>query len=203
MTSLMIFLANGALLSMFSVADRDLLQGQSGSQAVIRNEDSSPLGISEACRASQRGQSRTPQLGKGTGASEGQGRGSERPHAEEQQELEQLNSRWFKAYERRDSKALEEILADDFVGNYFGHARSKAQIIASTLDPRRNVKEISWKDLQIRSNGNMAVVSGISTTRLQLGAEPETISSTRYIDIYERRSGCWQAVAAHVSPVSN
>jgi ketosteroid isomerase-like protein len=123
--------------------------------------------------------------------------------AADEEELGDLNSRWLMSYKRRDRETLDFILSDDFIGNYFGHARTKTEIIAFAMDPGRTVKEITWRDLQIRSNGAIAVVSGISTVRAQQGSAPETVSSSRYIDIYERRAGRWRAVAAHVSPVPN
>jgi len=117
--------------------------------------------------------------------------------AQDREVLEKLNARWLKSYKSHDATALEEILADDFVGVYGQRALSKAELVAAASNRKRNVTDISWENLQIHLAGDTAVVTAISS--LKGSQDGRDISArNQYADVYVRRDGRWVAIAAHV-----
>ena len=113
----------------------------------------------------------------------------------DREQLEQLNARWLKSYEARDSAALAGVLGDDFIGVYGQRVLSKAEMLARLADWR--VTNVRWDDLRISVNGDTAVVTAVSTLTTVQGQGSAT-ARYRYADIYARRNGRWQAIASHV-----
>ena len=113
----------------------------------------------------------------------------------DREQLELLNSRWLQSYETRDREALGSVLGDEFIGLYGPRVLSKTQMLAG-LDTS-SIAKVRWDDLQINVQGDNAVVTAISTIESMQGSNSST-ARYRYVDIYSRRGGQWQAVASHV-----
>jgi len=120
------------------------------------------------------------------------------PAEADRQALESLNATWLNSYVTGDSTALGEILAEDFVATYGGGIRrTRAQILAGMASPRRPVVSVRWENLSVQLAGDTAVVTARSILRLG-GEAGETEVRNDYADVYVRRNGRWQAIAAHV-----
>lgn len=116
----------------------------------------------------------------------------------DRRQLEEMNHLWFESYRKKDGATLGRILADDFVAVYGGgSARTKAQLVDGVADPKRPPLDIRSEDVLVSLFGDTAMVSGRSITKSVRNGQPVE-TSNHYADIYVKRRGKWQAVAAHV-----
>jgi uncharacterized protein (TIGR02246 family) len=120
------------------------------------------------------------------------------------QEVRKLERAWLDAYEQRDAKAMNEIVADDFTITFpDGSMQAKPQIISS-LNAERSSNQPPLKfyteDVQARVYGETVVLIGRVTTEWQQNGKTMK-EQNRYTDTYVRRGGRWQVVASHLSNV--
>ncbi len=111
-------------------------------------------------------------------------------------ELLQLEQGWVDAVARRDAPAIERLLADDFTDTaYDGSRRDKAQMLArlKTGGPAR-LQRLTAMMARLfgGSGGEVGVVTGTN----EVTADGATVH-IRFLDVFVRRDGRWQAVAAH------
>ena len=102
---------------------------------------------------------------------------------------------WAESLATGDTRALERILADDFVGvNANGNVYDKATMIASIKDSPKYFASNELGQVTVRFFGETAVAQGEETWVMHTG---DPISG-RYVwtDIWVRRNGVWQVVAA-------
>ena len=116
--------------------------------------------------------------------------------------LVRLNAERLDAYRTRDRAALDRILAEDFVavrGN--GMSQSKTALIAAATSPVRDIRRVSWDNVQIHVRGDTAIVTGRSY--LEGTSEGRDISNAnQYADVYVRRGGEWKIIAARITRTS-
>src|SRR5437868_11958533 len=77
-----------------------------------------------------------------------------------EQTLKQVENEWAEAFTKKDSAALEKILADDWMGQYVYGPRTKAQVMDDLKS--ENLKfELSQPTggMKVRVFGNTAVVT--------------------------------------------
>jgi ketosteroid isomerase-like protein len=109
-------------------------------------------------------------------------------------QLRRLDDRWNEAYRRQDRKPLHEILADDFTGIApSGHAITKSDLI---VDPDERAIAVAFSEETVRTFGD----AGVTTGRLQLEFADRRVDQ-RYLRVYARRDGSWQAVSVSVTPL--
>jgi ketosteroid isomerase-like protein len=114
-----------------------------------------------------------------------------------------LEREWLDAYEARDSKAMNRIVADDFVILFpDGKSQTKADILAH-LDRGRSssrpAPKFHTEDVLARGYGDTVVLTGKVITTMQKKDGPPSTSTSLYTDTYVRRNGRWQVVASHLS----
>jgi uncharacterized protein (TIGR02246 family) len=124
--------------------------------------------------------------------------------SKDEQEVRKLERSWLDAYEQNDSKAMNEIVADDFVITFpDGSRQTKPQILDSLKMPRNPSNSLKFytEDVQSRVYGDTVILSGrVITEYMRDGKTAKEASS--YTDTYVRRKGRWQVVASHLSNVS-
>jgi ketosteroid isomerase-like protein len=104
-----------------------------------------------------------------------------------------LDRAWNEAYERNDRAQLGNILADEFeAAAADGGTISKAQL----LQPGAAPLSIAFSERSIRLFDSTAITRG----RLRLEHEGGRVDQ-RFMRVYARRDGRWQAVAVQVSAV--
>ena len=121
-----------------------------------------------------------------------------------EQEVRKLERAWLDAYERHDTKAMNAIVADDFVITFpDGTRQTKPQIMDSIKTPRNLVNPLKFytEDVQARVYGDTVILIGRVVTEYQRDGKPVKEQS-RYTDTYVRRNGRWQVVASHLSNVA-
>jgi hypothetical protein len=107
--------------------------------------------------------------------------------------LEQLNKDFFHSDQSSDAKRFSEFLAEDFISQFPGVTRNRAEFLDYIAKPRP-FKDLAMHDVNIRIlTSDVALIHGRSTyTMLADGAEQEAL----YTDTYQKREGTWVCVAA-------
>ena len=117
-------------------------------------------------------------------------------------DVRQLERRWLDAYERHDDKAMDMIVADDFLITFpDGSTQNKAQVMAS-LKPRTGPAPTTSKflteEVQARVYGDTVILTGVVISEYSRDGKTSK-SAMRYTDTYVKRNGKWQVVASHLS----
>lgn len=106
--------------------------------------------------------------------------------------LEQLNNDFFHSDQFNDVKRFSEFLAEDFISQFPGVTRNRAEFLDYIAKPRP-FKDLAMHDVNIRILSDVALIHGRSTyTMLADGVEQEAL----YTDVYQKRDGNWVCVAA-------
>jgi uncharacterized protein (TIGR02246 family) len=121
-----------------------------------------------------------------------------------EQEVRKLERAWLDAYEQNDAKAMDAIVADDFIITFTnGSMQTKPQIMNMIKAPRsanNPPPKFYTEGVQARVYGETVILIGIVTSEWQQGGQTMK-EQNRYTDTYVRRSGRWQVVASHLSNV--
>jgi len=117
--------------------------------------------------------------------------------------VRKLERAWLDAYEQRDVKAMEAIVADDFIITFpEGGKQTKAQIIEMIKKPPRpgSSSKFRTEGTEARVFGDTVVLTGRVTSESQREGKSRT-EQMLYTDTYVRRNDVWQVVASHLGAV--
>jgi uncharacterized protein (TIGR02246 family) len=122
--------------------------------------------------------------------------------SEAEQDVRKLERAWLDAYEQRDAKAMDTIVADDFVITFpDGSMQTKSQILDSIKVPPNPASpslKFYTEDVRARVYGDTVILIGrVATEYLRDGKTVK--EQSRYTDTYIKRQGRWQVVASHLS----
>lgn len=110
-------------------------------------------------------------------------------------DLRNLEDEWEVANINADKKALERILADDYVGITDGRPQGKKQYL-NDIQRDSTIEKWDFEDLKVDLKGDRATLTGVVKF---------TVSSNelsfRFIDKFVWRGGRWQATASQLDPV--
>jgi ketosteroid isomerase-like protein len=123
-------------------------------------------------------------------------------NAKTEQELIKLEEEWHNAYVRHDAAPLERILADEYIaisGN--GGSSNKAQAIAGLKADTTTYEYSTPYDMDMRFYGDTVVVIGRTKEKGRTQNGTEFIVEYRWTDVFVKRKGSWQCVAAQVARV--
>lgn len=118
-------------------------------------------------------------------------------------DVRRLERAWLDAYEKHDAKAMQAIVADDFLITFpDGSQQTKADILAMIKRPisAESASKFSTVDVRSRVYGDTVILTGRVITEYKRGGETKKDESL-YTDTYVRRNGAWQVVASHLSNV--
>jgi ketosteroid isomerase-like protein len=114
--------------------------------------------------------------------------------ADDEARILELDSAWNEAYLRNDRAPLTNILADDFTAlGPAGGTVAKAMLMINP-PPARSA---SFSEQFVRVFGD----TGISRGRLQLELDDRRVDQ-RFLRVFAKRDGKWQAVSVSVTPVA-
>jgi len=114
----------------------------------------------------------------------------------DERELVRLEQQIPELMLRGDRKALEALIADDFLGyDPAGRELTKHDVLARMSDPDSQVDSLKHEDVRVRVFGNTAVATGVSVVRGRSRGQ-EVGGRFRYLRVWVRRAGHWQGVAA-------
>jgi len=124
------------------------------------------------------------------------------PHAGTREALLAVETAWDDAVARRDSAALDSILAPDFVSiDGRGRESAKRDVIAGAMDPDLRIEPFQTHDVVVRVYGGTAVLTGwFSLTYTYRGQRGQ--NTARYTDVYAWDGRRWRAVSGHSSPLA-
>ena len=112
-----------------------------------------------------------------------------------------LNREWMEAYVRRDTAFLEKYLADDYVSTFpDGTVFDKRGEIQSLQSGAIALAEMTPTEMNVRTYGDAAVITGKSTIRANVNGE-EVTGEYRFTDVWAKLHARWQAVASQVTRV--
>ena len=118
------------------------------------------------------------------------------------QAVQKLERAWLDAYEQRDEKAMNAIVAERFTITFpDGSRQTKPEIIASIKAARssgRPAPKFHTEDVQARVYGDTVILIGRVVTEWQRDGKAMK-EQQRYTDTYVKRDGRWQVVASHLS----
>jgi ketosteroid isomerase-like protein len=118
--------------------------------------------------------------------------------AENEAQILRLDNEWNEAYRRRDRSPLAHILADDFTGlTALGEPITKALLM---INPSADmVKSVTLSEQYVHVFGG----TGVSRGRLQIELNDGRIAiDQRFLRVFSKRDGIWQAVSVAVTPVT-
>lgn len=116
-----------------------------------------------------------------------------------EQEVRKLERAWLDAYEKKDSQAMDAIVADDFTITFTdGSMQTKPQIMDSIKRPGASSSKFLTENVQSRIYGDTVILIGTVISEWKQNGTPMTDRS-RYTDTYVKRNGRWQVVASHLS----
>lgn len=115
------------------------------------------------------------------------------------QEIIKLEEEWHNAYVKRDPAPLERILADEyvFVGGS-GRSINKAQAIEGLKNDAATYEYSTPYDMDFRFYGDTVVVIGRTKEKGKAKDGAEFSVEYRWTDVFVKRDGRWQCVAAQV-----
>jgi Domain of unknown function (DUF4440) len=109
--------------------------------------------------------------------------------------LTDLENEWEVANINADKKALEKILADDYVGISDGKPQGKAQYIQE-IKRETTIQKWDFEGLNLSLKGDRATLTGIVKFMVN-GQEIKF----RFVDKFVWRDGRWQATASQLDPI--
>ncbi len=116
-------------------------------------------------------------------------------HRDNEAEILRLDNEWNDVYRRADRAPLAYILADDFTGlTASGEPITKAALMVNPPGARAGLAAFSEQFVRVFGD------AGISRGRLQLELDDRRIDQ-RFLRVFARRDGVWQAVSVAVTPV--
>jgi len=109
-------------------------------------------------------------------------------------DLTAIEHEWTAANINADTKKLDRILADDYVGTSSdGQSQGKAEYLR-TIKRDTSIQKWDFEDLRVALQGDRATLTGV--IRLEL---KDREAAFRFVDKFVWRDGRWQAVGSEVS----
>jgi ketosteroid isomerase-like protein len=101
----------------------------------------------------------------------------------------------------RDTAALGRMIAPEFTEvARRGTIRTREDNLRDLATDVLRYTSIAFDSLDVRVYGDVAIVRGIATSNRVLNDKPEAWR-VRYMRVFVRRNGRWQAVAAQSTPI--
>ncbi len=116
--------------------------------------------------------------------------------------LTDLEAKWSAAGLTQDVKAVDAILAPDWVGRGpSGKQNNKAKALADMKDPTSKTTAVKNHDVVVRVFGNVAVVQGFDDeTSVEKGKDSSGTYS--WTDVFQNRGGHWLAIASQTTKLT-
>lgn len=110
----------------------------------------------------------------------------------DEEQILTLEQQWVDASAKGDSAFIRHLLDDAFVNiNVQGVIRDKSTVLSARPLPAGASQTLSG--LIVRLHGDMAVVTGTNTVRMDISASPVAVVFT---DVYSKHNGQWHAISS-------
>lgn len=118
------------------------------------------------------------------------------------EELVGLEDAWAAAVQASDISALDDIIAEDYVGTTAtGAVQDKQQYLSAFVSGDRVTSVLTTEDLCVRLYGDTAVITHGGSAEGQFRGTP-TGGDFRWTHVFVRRDGRWRAVSNHVTRIA-
>jgi ketosteroid isomerase-like protein len=121
--------------------------------------------------------------------------------ADAAKEIEQIERQLVAAISAVDLATYDRLVADDYVVvQASGVEMTKADVMASYRTGARRYKGLVISEVKVHLYGDTAVLSARSSG-FRIDGGNEVTNNVRYIRVYARRQGKWQAVSQMATPI--
>jgi ketosteroid isomerase-like protein len=122
---------------------------------------------------------------------------------ESRHEIDQLEDDWRNAILNSDTKAMDALLADDYIGiSAYGTIENKDQTLARLRSGGLHITSLTISERKVRFYGKTAVVTSLATVKGANAAGDYVSGSYRYTCIYVRdEQGEWKIVSFEASRI--
>ena len=121
------------------------------------------------------------------------------PNNSDQSKLIALENAWNQAQLNRDAKALESLVADDFIyTDYDGTVLDRPAFLEDLKDPAYKTTLVANDDVKVHMYGNTAVVFGAYHVKGNYKGKPVEHFG-RFTDTWIYLPRGWQCVASHTN----
>jgi hypothetical protein len=111
--------------------------------------------------------------------------------------LLKMENRWVTALDRRDPKALDCLLAENFLdSDATGQLRTRQQVLDAV--PSRKTYAQHLEDLRASLYDNIGIVHGVNRITDKNGKE---VARVRFTDVFRYQNGQWRAISGHETMV--
>ena len=122
--------------------------------------------------------------------------------ADAEKQVAMISKQHGEAVVKGDTKALDSILGDDWVGiNPRGEVQSKAQQAKSLKDGSLDFETIDPEEVKVRVYGDAAVVMGRYHVKLAFGGQ-KIDQLVRTTEVFVKQGGKWQCVSTQVTNIA-
>lgn len=113
----------------------------------------------------------------------------------DQEILEQLNSAYVRSVQTKDVRWFDANLSPDFMNTASDGSLNDRNTFLAQIAKGTGVSKIVEEDVVIRVSGDTAIIHAATAFTTDSGAN----GHGRYTDIWQKQSGRWLCIAAHVS----
>jgi uncharacterized protein (TIGR02246 family) len=116
----------------------------------------------------------------------------------------EADQRFFAALRAGDAKALDDLLADDFmlIDVLRGGEIPRAALLEAVAGAMVRFESIEVLETRVRRHGNAAIVTGRTAMQGRAGDQAWSVRS-RYTHVFVEQSGRWRLVAAQGTPIAD
>ena len=107
------------------------------------------------------------------------------------------------AIREKDSKALEDLLAAEFVYRAPGAEQSRAEFIKAVTSFPGQILSVEGAGLRVSVYGETAVLTGVQNARVKDDKGAEHLSTVAFTDIFVKRGGRWRLALAHAVEIAS
>ncbi len=116
------------------------------------------------------------------------------------QDLKKMQVSLVAAVQRKDTDALAQLWADEYIGTApNGRVVTRNDLMSAVKGGAINLEALDIDDLRIRLFGDVAVLTGHAQVKATVNGEDYS-GSYRGTGVYVKRDGRWQAVGVQVAP---
>lgn len=122
--------------------------------------------------------------------------------ADDERALRRIEQELTDAMLKGDASAVERHYADAFIFNTpDGEVMNKAQIVSNLKTGGAKFESSNFEDMKVQVYGDSAVVTSLTTDKGTVGGV-DVSGRYRWMDVFVRRGGRWQLVAAQGTRVA-
>lgn len=101
------------------------------------------------------------------------------------------------AIRAKDAKALERVLASDFVYRTPGAELSRAEFLQGVASLPGRILSVEGSELRVNVYGDAAVLTGVQRSRLRTDDGVEHASTVAFTDVFVKQGGRWRLSLAY------